>query len=164
MHRNTALDARVVANRFLDLAFAKGEDLTMMQLIKLTYIAHGWSLALLNAPLIRDKVQAWQHGPVIPSVYHALKKYGSNPISDFIRDPETGAAIRDDVSEQQEAVIDAVYSAYGKLHAFQLSDLTHKKGSPWAEKYDPDERFTEIPNPVIAAYYSELSRNQTEAA
>ena len=134
--------------------------MTMMQVLKLTYIAHGWSLAVLNAPLISDPVQAWRHGPVIPSLYRALKKYGSRNITDFIRDPDSGSEIYGDFSEGQLTVIETIYDVYGDLHAFQLSDLTHQKGTPWERKYDPDELYTIIPNPMIADYYSKLSELQ----
>jgi len=52
-----------------------------MQLIKLVYIAHGWTLGLYNQPLIGKQVEAWTYGPVIPSVYHDFKHYGRDPIT-----------------------------------------------------------------------------------
>ncbi|MBN8811185.1 MULTISPECIES: hypothetical protein [unclassified Sphingomonas] len=39
-------DARLVADRLLELAAADGRERTPMQLPKLAYIAHGWHLAL----------------------------------------------------------------------------------------------------------------------
>ena len=70
-------DAATVANRFIELAESdSGRRLTPMQLIKLTYIAHGFSLAIKNRPLLDESVEAWRYGPVIPSLYRKLKSYG----------------------------------------------------------------------------------------
>ena len=147
------LDSRVVANSFITIARDRGDSLTMMQILKLVYIAHGYSLALLNSPLIRDRVEAWRHGPVIPAIYKALRHYGSAPVTDEIRD-ENGVALHGEISARQAELIEAVYDAYGALHAFQLSDLTHQQGTPWASVYNPDEMFIAIPNKTIAHYYN----------
>ena len=53
-------DSRTIANEFLRLAAERHTGLTSTQVLKLVYIAHGWSLALLGKPLIGDEIQAWQ--------------------------------------------------------------------------------------------------------
>ena len=50
-----------IANKVLGVASERGISLTIMQLIKLVYFAHGWSLTLLGKPLVNDEPQAWQH-------------------------------------------------------------------------------------------------------
>ena len=59
-------DSRTVANEFLKLADKDNDTLTPMQLLKLVFIAHGWCLGLLGRHLIKDSIEAWQYGPVIP--------------------------------------------------------------------------------------------------
>src|SRR5215510_7158653 len=71
-------DSKAAANWFLDL----GQPLTPMKLQKLVYFAHGWSLALTGVPLIKDAVEAWRYGPVIPALYHEFKHNGARPITD----------------------------------------------------------------------------------
>ena len=51
-------DSRAVANYFLTKAKDAGKQLTPMQIIKLVYFAHGWSLGLLRSPLIDDQIEA----------------------------------------------------------------------------------------------------------
>ena len=67
-------DARAVANRLLQLAEEDGNQLTVMQILKLVYFCHAWTLALYDRPLIEQPIEAWRYGPVIPDVYHSFKK------------------------------------------------------------------------------------------
>ena len=48
-----------------------GGALTPLQVIKLAYIAHGFTLALLGRSLVPEPIEAWRYGPVIPSIYTA---------------------------------------------------------------------------------------------
>ena len=75
--------AKAIANYFLDKADEESISLTPMKIIKLVYIAHGWYLALTDKPLIKDYVEAWTYGPVIPDLYHEFKKYGNRPIQEY---------------------------------------------------------------------------------
>src|SRR5208282_4587731 len=51
-----------------------------LKLQKLVYFAHGWHLALRDQPLIDELVEAWDYGPVVPSLYHQFKRYGNQSI------------------------------------------------------------------------------------
>lgn len=73
-------DVLTVADAILKIAKSKGVSLTPMQLMKLVYIAHGWSLGLRGIDLFRNRIEAWQYGPVMPDLYHATKQFGRNPI------------------------------------------------------------------------------------
>ena len=68
----------LVADYFI--ANARG-PLTPLQVIKMVYIAHGYSLAILGEPLVEEAVEAWRYGPVLPSVYYAAKRYGGDGIT-----------------------------------------------------------------------------------
>jgi len=52
-----------VANYLIGKAQSEGRSITPMQLIKLVYIAHGWTLGLYDQPLIGEQVEAWTYGP-----------------------------------------------------------------------------------------------------
>ncbi len=70
-----------VANYFLSLVNEdQGEGITNMKMQKLVYYAQGFSLAMLNKPLFEEPIEAWQYGPVVPTLYHAFKKYGNVPL------------------------------------------------------------------------------------
>ena len=79
------INALSVANYFIELAQRDEVSITQLGLMKRVYIAHGFSLALLNFSLLDsrfDDVEAWKYGPVIPSVYHSFKCYRNGPITD----------------------------------------------------------------------------------
>lgn len=38
------------------------------------------TLAITDVPLFNDDIYAWKHGPVVESVYHNYKSFGSNGI------------------------------------------------------------------------------------
>jgi len=69
--------ARWFINRADRLA---GDDMTHLKLQKLIYFAQAWHLANTGEPLFREDMQAWTHGPVVPSVWHAYKQYQWEPI------------------------------------------------------------------------------------
>ena len=74
-------DARSVANELIRRAHDSGRDINPMQALKLTYYCHGWMLGLYHEPLLQQAVEAWRYGPVVPEVYHSLRRYGGEPIS-----------------------------------------------------------------------------------
>ena len=77
------MDAVNVANFFVELANAEEDScMTNLKLNKLVYFAQAWSLEKLGKPLFEEEVEAWQHGPVIPSVYTAFSPCGRDRISE----------------------------------------------------------------------------------
>ena len=146
-----------------------GGRLTPLQVIKLTYIAHGYSLALLNEPLIEETVEAWKYGPVVPSLYHAAKKYGGGKITELLycgvptndRESVEGAIdfIEGHVSDEQKEVLDGVLDTYGKFTGFELTKMTHLQDTPWKRFYRPRSYGQKIPNQTIKEYYREIVDN-----
>jgi uncharacterized phage-associated protein len=61
--------AHQIANEFLRLAWSKHQKLNLLHLTKLVYLAHGWSLWLYGIPLLRDPIQTYEYGVLIPSLY-----------------------------------------------------------------------------------------------
>lgn len=143
-------DVLAVADEILRAAKEKGRALTPLQLMKLVYIAHGWSLGLGRGDLFKNRIEAWKYGPIIPDLYRATKKYGRDQIpldlvgnSAPMVDKETGQFLRD------------VYDKYGHLSAYALSQLTHKQGTPWDLVYDSGLN-SEISDDLIRQHYKRL--------
>jgi uncharacterized phage-associated protein len=146
--------ATTVANRFIELAAEHDQQLTPMKLIKLVYIAHGWTLSLLGHGLVAEPVEAWRYGPVVPSLYQRVKGYGRGAIRgrlpNTIFDRNTG------ISPEDDSIIVQVFEKYGRLSGVQLSHLTHRVGTPWHTVYQPGEYGVEIPDQVIKSHYDTM--------
>ena len=157
-----AHDALAIANYFLDLAKGSGTTLSPMKIQKLVYYAHGWNLAIADAPLINEAVEAWEYGPVIPSIYHAFKKFGSGPITEKasrleLPEPSVIRFVTPAVGDEEtEEFLSAIWKGYGDLTAIQLSNLTHEVGSPWQKTYSENRgrKGTEIPDSLIKEYFA----------
>lgn len=107
-----------------------GNDIDNLKLNKLLYYAQGWSLVKLGYPIFSDDIEAWDHGPVIPKVYHTYKICGSNPIEGPIEKFDESKLN----NQELELLID-VYNTYGKYTGWSLRERTHRKGSPWQQVY-----------------------------
>lgn len=99
--------------------------ISTMKLQKLAFFSQGWALAVLKRPLFEDDFQAWANGPVLYSLFD--KHRGDYTVNSW----QWGNAGKLEIAEQR--VIDAVLRNYGALSGAQLSDLTHRKGTPWAD-------------------------------
>ena len=141
-------DARAVANWLIGKALDAKETLTPLQVIKLVYFAHGWTLGFYARPLFYQDVEAWRHGPVVADVYHSLKQYGGNAITDKI----PGIDERQFYDEEND-IISQVFDVYGSLSGLQLSALTHQKGTPWARTIKSYRQGAVIPNTLIQEYF-----------
>jgi uncharacterized phage-associated protein len=162
-----------IANEFLRLAKAEGRSLTNMQLQKLPYIAHGWWLALADLELVDESPTTFPYGPVYRRLNNALKRYGSGNVTDFIRDndgtpAEILGAPRGDViavtlAPEETRLIEAVWNAYKNYHAFQLSGMTHREGSPWTVTTQKSGPYKVISNDLIRQYYKGLATTRRQA-
>ena len=144
-----------VANYILKKGAELGKQFTPMQIIKLVYIAHGWFMAFYNddakkiVPLINGHVEAWKYGPVIPRLYRAVKQFKASPIESPI---PGGSAGENDLSETEKEVIDIIVNDYSDMDGSQLSNLTHKAGTPWANVKE-EIPYEIIPNRDIFDHY-----------
>jgi uncharacterized phage-associated protein len=157
-----------IANEFLRLPGAIGY-ITQMQLQKLTYIAHGWNLAINGEPLTDVEPKAWTYGPVYPSLYEHTKYYGREPIKREITsgdrtvyrffgtgNPENEPAYRANLSRREREVIENVWRRYGHVSGTKLSELTHQPDSPWFKAYQR-EQGSALSSKEIRDHYLQLA-------
>lgn len=137
----TAYDARAVANFILDLADNDGRPLTQVELLKILYFAHGWYLATKNRPLVSQPIEAWKYGPVVKVVRDAFKDFGDRPIEARAEKLvlETGEyqRVAPDLSDDDADFVANVFRQYKQFGAWELSDFTHEKDSPWDRVWNP---------------------------
>ena len=159
-------DARTVANTILDRLDEIGSSATQLQLYKMLYFAHGWSLALNGRPLVSQQFEAWNHGPVIGVVRDAFKKFGSTQITDRAEKLNifTGEFVAVDPLED-EADREFIYRIVDSYHSYDgwhLSELTHEQGSPWDQIWNSPEPVGKLAlrldDRAICSYFVQLPR------
>lgn len=163
------INPSITANYFLQRGKDGDIPITLMKLLKLVFIAHGWVLAVLDdefGVMDGEPVQAWKHGPVVPSLYYEFKRWHEMPIRDcwsemtlseldtgFIAQPiflET-SEIKNDVRLRE--ILGFVWEAYKDFSAWGLSAVTHKEGTPWQQVYKEGARGLVIGNDIIKSFY-----------
>ena len=140
-----AYDSRQIANCFVRFIRNEGRFVFVTALMKQVYIAHGWTLALIDRPLIADRIEAWRYGPVIPTIYHEFRD--GQGLFDIDEKPL-------DVAD--ESIIRQVYDIYGDMSARQLTNVTHVPGGPWDIITKAQGRI--IPDSLIKSHYLEKKR------
>ena len=58
-------DGRAVANFVLDFCDQHQRGITNLSLQKIVYFCHVWSLIEFDRPLVKQRFEAWQYGPVL---------------------------------------------------------------------------------------------------
>lgn len=146
-----------LANFFIDKAKAEKISMTNLKLQKLMFIGYGWVTALTDKDLTDGEgFQAWQHGPVLPSIYHQMKRYGDGQIKESATDydsEDNKIYIPTIQNETTIGILEKVWDIYKEFSAWSLRGLTHEKGSPWDKVYSHSSWFTEISKPDVEKYY-----------
>ena len=170
-----AYPVKAVANAMLEIAEEHGASVSPLKLQKLVYVAHGWSLGLTGQPLVGDELpEAWQYGPVFPSLYQEFRDFGKGPVSRRatafeINDGGGFSSVEPKVSSDDTPVwtlLRRIWDVYGKFGAIGLSDLTHRDGTPWQQVYSGAGgiKNLDIPNGLISAHYRELVEKRSAHA
>jgi uncharacterized phage-associated protein len=143
--RSFMATAHDVAAYILD----KSGMMTAMKLQKLVYYSQAWSLVWDDAPLFRERIEAWANGPVVPALYD--KHRGQFQVRTW------SSGNPDVLTRTQRETIDAVLKFYGKKSSQWLSDLTHRE-APWVKARigvapgEPGRK--EISHASMVEYYS----------
>lgn len=160
-HRRQGHNPLAIANRFIEKAVKAGRPLSIIHLLRLVYLAHGWCLGYTGKPLLSTKVQVWRNGPMIPEIYDEFRAQGIDDIS-MVAVDEEGDVLQADLTEQEADIVDRVYDNYAPLSTKQLASLTRADGTPWSRTkgyyYDP------IPDKLIGEYYAKRVRESEEAS
>lgn len=155
-----AYPAAAIANAFLSRAFRDRRHVDPMKIQKLCYLAYGYALVDLDTPIINEEFEAWQFGPVLPSLYHECKAYRWNAITEYLKDynhqTESFEPVPYPKEDEINEIIDFVWSNFGEEEATALSDWTHVKGGPWDKVTEGGTtliRNKNIPDKLIKEYF-----------
>lgn len=106
-----------------------GCPISNLQLQKILYYVQKEFLKS-GKPAFSDDLEAWQFGPVVPSVYYRFCGFGAMPITFF---GNNESLIEIDPADR--AVIDSVVEEKRSLPPWDLVEETHKPGGAWDRVY-----------------------------
>lgn len=127
-------------------------QVTNLKLQKILYLAHMVYMGNHQGePLVGDLFEAWDYGPVVPALYHAVKQYGNKPI-------RTGFYTANDITleSNEGSEIKAAADYLLPKSPSRLVDFTHRKGGAWEQNYVPGVLGVTIPNEDIMAEYKDI--------
>lgn len=132
-----------IVNTLLERAKKKNiQDMTQLKVQKILYYAQAWYLKLNNSEQLKESLideyfSCWKNGPVIPSLYHRLKKYGEGSvdlIADFEVNGDNVQLVYPLVEKNSiDAFLDRILDVYGSYSGKELSDLTHQSNTAWTK-------------------------------
>lgn len=133
-----------------------GDTVSPLKLQKLLYYCQAWHYTIFNEPLFDEEIQAWAHGPVVPSQYKRfanIPRYSYIDISTINLEPPL-------LCRDSEDLLIEVMDIYGEHTAYYLEQLTHKE-RPWAETRGdlPEEASSDrvIPLCLMYEYYHSVN-------
>ena len=147
-----------------DYILAKSDHLlTPMELLKLSYISHGFTLAITDKQLFSDRVEAWKYGPVIPTMYNDFSHYGGDKITELYycgtnlnsrkQTQNRLNTFKGLISNEGIKIINRVLDVYSGFSGEELSTITHAVGTPWYQCYEVNKHGIEIPDSLTKRYY-----------
>ncbi len=136
-----------VSNYVIRYLRHNGQGVNHLKLQKLLYYIEAWNMVFLNEPIFADSIEAWQHGPVIRSVWDHFKRYSI--LYDELPVCEDCPCA---ISEEQRAVIDDVLDEYGDKTGYYLENLTHSE-EPWQKARKSSNQI--ISKIFMKQYYGE---------
>lgn len=139
-----------IANYFILLS--DGSDLTNLKIQKLIYYAYGIYLARHNKHLFKESIEAWQYGPVIPSLYHEFKQYKKQPV------PLSKDFDANKFDDDLRKFLQEIYLKYGEYDAKELCELSHEHSTPWYVVYNDNTNDPLINDSLINVYFTELEK------
>ena len=134
------------------LAERSGWALSNLELQKILYLAHMFHMGRNDGrPLVSGNFQAWDYGPVHPTLYHHVKVFGASPVANLFRGVPD---VQEGTTEAQ--ILDEALDELASATPGRLVAVTHRKGGAWERNYVPGGRNIVIPNEDILREYREL--------
>ena len=128
-----------------------GWNLTNLQIQKTLYLINLFYLGRTGKILINEDFEAWDYGPVLPSLYKEVNFFGSDPIFDIFKDIKP---LKKD--EEGYNIIKELGEKLSEMTASQLVSITHNKQGAWAIHYCPFSRGNKISKDSILKEYKAL--------
>lgn len=121
-------DALTIARYVVNKCTKDGCPISNLQLQKILFYVQKLFLACGQVAFY-DRIEAWQFGPVVPSVYYQFCGFGAMPIS-MTYDVDVDAAKTD---------IDSIIEEKRKLDPWDMVADIHREGGAWYKVFNSGE-------------------------
>jgi len=127
---------------------------TNLQLQKILYLAQMVYMGQNDGRRLADaSFEAWDYGPVEPSVYRKVRMFGAGAIQDVFHEARP---FKD--TDDRKALLVQICDDLLPRKAGELVEITHWKDGAWARHYESGIRGIPIPDADIAAEYNDRIR------
>lgn len=114
----------------------------LMKVLKQLFFGQSAALHYFNKPLFTEPVEAWEHGPVVSTVYSTWRKKLETILDTSNRD----------VNDFERFVLDMIFNITKDYDPMELSNITHMEGGAWRQVYIPSCNI-KIPNKLIKSCF-----------
>ena len=116
--------AMEVANYIIEYEHSKDRMISNLKLQNLLYFMQARFFIECGVPCFDDRIEAWSFSPVVVSVYHKYKIYGSLDITKL----QGGIAVN--ILSEHEIIINDELESYSDTSLYEIVDITHHQ-TPW---------------------------------
>lgn len=151
-----------VCRHVINYSNEKDYGISNLKLQKVLYFIQAYFLIDTPERCFKEKIEAWDFGPVVPEAYREYKQFGSGdiPTVSYVISAEKedfwNSRIQEYtdniICEEDKIRIDAVVDRFSDYSATDLVTLTHKQ-SPWLDAYVPHMN-NEITVEAIKEYFN----------
>lgn len=136
--------AKSVANYVIAYGMKIGHPVSNLQLQKILYYIQVYFLKKKGIPFFKDEIEAWQFGPVIPTVYYQYAAFGPAPITMF-------KTQKIDLEQEEKKDLEQIVKEKAILSLLEIVADTNKKWKAWDMYYKVNERNI-IPKKAMELY------------
>ena len=122
--------------------------LTHLEIQKIMYISSVFYMGRNNKePLVDENFQAWNYGPVLPTLYDRLKMFGADNIQNVF--------FISDISEESKeyGLLKLITGTTKEFNSTKLVKITHITGGAWSRYFKQGHLNITIPNEAIYNEY-----------
>lgn len=118
-------DAIKVAEYIIKYSTLHGTPVSNLRLQKVLYFIQAEFMVSKDGPCFNDKIEAWDLGPVVPSVYRHFKVFGASSIP-----VDNSTNIESGIASNDAETINETVDQCNNFSTSALVEITHNQ-DPW---------------------------------
>ena len=135
-------------------------ELTNLELQKIIYLCNLEFLIEEDKSLVEGEFEAWIYGPVNPTLYHRLKRFGKKSIPKsafrFVGDLDPNK------NEEEIDILTEGAETFPHPSGAELIAITHREGGAWEKVYEDGIKGIVIPQKYILQECEELKESRSQ--